>query len=153
MQRRHAGLCIACRWGVPAPSRLPHPPPARLQAAPFVAACRGDALAGGACSPACAAKLAPFNRDCFHGVLSEDYFQTQPGQQPPPAKDAAAFYDSCFPPPTAAKAAEAPQQQKAPAMSAAGAGAIGVSSGAAPAGAGAWALLAAALAAAALFVA
>ena len=134
-----------------APSHTPHLP--RPQAAPFVAACRGDALAGGACSPACAAKLAPFNRDCFHGVLSEDYFQTQPGQQPPTASAVAAFYDACFPPPTAAKVADAPQQQKAPAMSAAGAGAVGVSSGAAPAGGSGWALLAAALAAAALLVA
>lgn len=131
----------------PLPSRL-------LQAAPFVAACRLDALAGGVCATSCATRLAPFNSDCFHSVLSEDYFLYAPDQQAPDATIIAAFYNACFPPAgaqPAAPAVDAPQQQKAPALSAAGAG-MGAASSSAQAGSGVWGLVAA-LAAAALLAA
>lgn len=134
---------------------LTQPLPSRsLQAAPFVAACRLDALAGGVCAASCATRLAPFNSDCFHSVLAEDYFQYAPDQQAPDATITAAFYDACFPPAgaqLAAPAADASQQQKAPALSAAGAG-MGAASSSAQAGSGVWGLVAA-LAAAALLAA
>lgn len=129
--------------------------PRPAQAAPFVGACRLDALEGGACSSGCATRLAPFNRDCFHSVLSEDFFQYLPGHDAPATTAINTFYDACFPPPDAAGAADAPQQQKAPTLSAAGAGAVTASSAAAPvqAGRGAWGLLVAAGAAAMLLAA
>lgn len=122
--------------------------PRPAQAAPFVGACRLDALEGGACSSACTTRLAPFNRDCFHSVLSEDFFQYLPGHDAPAATAINTFYDACFPPPDAAGAADAPQRQ-APALSAVGAGAVTASSAAAPvpAGRGAWGLLVAGAAA------
>lgn len=140
----------------PLVAMLTQPLPFRSrQAAPFVAACRLDALAGGVCAASCATRLAPFNSDCFHSVLSEDYFLYAPDQQAPDATITAAFYDACFPPAgaqPAAPAADAPQQQKAPGLSAAGAG-MGAASSSAQAGSGAWELLVAALAATALLAA
>ena len=72
----------------------PAPCPCRSQAAPFVAACNGSV---GACSPACAEQLAPFNQRCFHSVLSEQFFQFGPAAQPPSVEAVHAFYSTCFP--------------------------------------------------------
>lgn len=131
----------------------PAPCPCRSQAAPFVAACNGSV---GACSPACAEQLAPFNQRCFHSVLSEQFFQFGPAAQPPSVEAVHAFYSTCFPATGGPAAGGVAPRVAASAVNAdatIGAVGAGVTSGAALPHHGGLGLLAAAAVSAALLLA